>query len=88
MAEEEGPVSDAQLLADIAARKSTVEQHLSRKNNAQALQTCLQNPPVTTKTPSVKVNYVIISSYIYFNITLYFLILFNRMLMRRLWIRY
>ncbi len=58
MAEEgeiEGPVSDAQLLDEISTRRAEVDKFLGKKDKARALAACLQNPPVATKTPEVKV---------------------------------
>jgi hypothetical protein len=56
MAEEgEIEVSDAQLSAEISARDTEVSGFLAKKDKANALKTCLRNPPLLSKSEEIKV---------------------------------
>jgi len=56
MADEEGGGgnNDAQLMAEITTRDKEVTSFLAKKQKAQALQICLQNPPLNAKSLDVK----------------------------------
>lgn len=57
MADEDTNVAltDAQYLSEISNRDSEVTALLAKKSKAQALQLCLQNPPISAKSAEVKV---------------------------------
>jgi hypothetical protein len=48
-------VSDEQLQQEVAARTAEVESFLRKKDKVHALQKCLENPPVYSKSQDIKV---------------------------------
>jgi hypothetical protein len=51
-------VSEEQLQQEVAARASEVDVFLMRKDKVHALQKCLENPPVNSKSQDIKVSRV------------------------------
>lgn len=52
---DEGTVSDEQLQQEVTQRAAEVDSFLKKKDKMHALQKCLENPPVSSKSQEIKV---------------------------------
>jgi hypothetical protein len=57
---DDAAVSDEQLQQEVTQRATEVDSFLRKKDKVHALQKCLENPPVSSKSQDIKVSYHII----------------------------
>ena len=53
--DEQGGISDTQLMEEVVARTAEVSKLISKRDKAAALELCLKNPPLAAKSKDVKV---------------------------------